>query len=100
MRELAATCAAIAAPRRFMPMLGARNTYSRYASIGRYASRAPLCRQGRKEVADLAVEPLANHLQHIEADVLLRHLQALQGRLRHPDAAGERNLPLLPSRLP
>ena len=57
--------------------------------------RQRLCRQRREEVADLAVEPRANRLQRIEANVLHRYLQALQGRLQHPDAAGERKLPLL-----
>jgi hypothetical protein len=46
------------------------------------------------------VEPHTNRLERVEADVLFGHLESLQGRLRHPDAIGKRNLPLFSSTSP
>jgi hypothetical protein len=56
--------------------------------------------QGGEEIADLTMEPHTNRFEHIEADILLRHLEPLQGRLRHPKAAGKRNLPFIPPQCP
>jgi hypothetical protein len=46
------------------------------------------------------VEPHTNRLERAEADVLFGHLESLLGRLRLPDAIGNRNLPLFSSTSP